>query len=150
MWVWSLDWEDTLEEGMTTHSSILAWRIPWTEEPGGLQSIRSQRVGHIQNNLACTHTNQCEIMQSLWGFCFHLSNIFSWLPWANHKGFIFIFTLPGKGQFSFQSLRKAMPKNAQTTTQLLSSHTLAEYAQNSPRQASTVCELRTSKCSSWI
>ena len=35
-----------LEEGMTTHSSTLAWRIPWTEEPGGLRSIESQRVGH--------------------------------------------------------------------------------------------------------
>ena len=39
-------WEDPLEEGMATHSSILAWRIPWTEEPGGLQSIGSHRVGH--------------------------------------------------------------------------------------------------------
>ena len=38
--------EDPLEEGMATHSSILAWRIPWTEEPGGLESIGSQRVGH--------------------------------------------------------------------------------------------------------
>ena len=38
--------EDTLEKGMATHSSILAWRIPWTEEPGGLQSTGSQRVGH--------------------------------------------------------------------------------------------------------
>ena len=38
--------EDALEEGMATHSSILAWRIPWTEEPGGLQSIESQGVGH--------------------------------------------------------------------------------------------------------
>ena len=38
MWVQSLGGEDPLEEGMTTHSSILAWRIPWTEEPGGLQS----------------------------------------------------------------------------------------------------------------
>ena len=45
MWVQSLGGEDPLEEGMTTHSSILAWRIPWTEEPGGLQSIGSQRVG---------------------------------------------------------------------------------------------------------
>ena len=42
----SLGWEDALERGMTTHSSILAWRIPWTEEPGGLQSIESQRVRH--------------------------------------------------------------------------------------------------------
>ena len=45
-WVQSLGWENPLEEGMATHSSILAWRIPWTEEPGGLQSIGSQRVGH--------------------------------------------------------------------------------------------------------
>ena len=42
----SLDWEDPLEEGMATHSSILAWRIPWTEEPGGLQSMGSHRVRH--------------------------------------------------------------------------------------------------------
>ena len=43
-WVPLLTSEDWLEEGMATHSSILAWRIPWTEEPGGLQSIGSQRV----------------------------------------------------------------------------------------------------------
>ena len=41
-----LGWEDPLEKGMATHSSILAWRIPWTEEPGGLQSLGSQRVRH--------------------------------------------------------------------------------------------------------
>ena len=41
-----LGWEDPLEKGKATHSRILAWRIPWTEEPGGLQSMRSQRVGH--------------------------------------------------------------------------------------------------------
>ena len=49
MWetqVQSLGWEDPLEKGIATHSSILAWRIPWTEEPGGLQSMGSQRVGH--------------------------------------------------------------------------------------------------------
>ena len=44
--VQSLDQEVPLEEGMVTHSSILAWRIPWTEEPGGLQSMGSQRVRH--------------------------------------------------------------------------------------------------------
>ena len=43
--VQSLGWEDPLEKGMATHSSILAWRILWTEEPGGLESIRPQRVG---------------------------------------------------------------------------------------------------------
>ena len=42
----SLGGQDPLEEGMATHSSILAWRIPWTEEPGRLQSMGSQRVGH--------------------------------------------------------------------------------------------------------
>jgi len=46
MWVRSLGREDPLEEGMATDSSILAWRIPWTEEPGGLQSIVSHRVKH--------------------------------------------------------------------------------------------------------
>ena len=45
-WVRSLGWEDPLEKEMATHSSILAWRIPWTEEPGELQSTGSQRVGH--------------------------------------------------------------------------------------------------------
>ena len=45
-WVWSMGQEDSLEEGLATHSSILAWRIPWTEEPAGLQSMGSQRVGH--------------------------------------------------------------------------------------------------------
>ena len=50
-WVQSLGWEDPLEEGMATHSSVLAWRIPWTEDPGrlqpmGLQSVGPQRVAH--------------------------------------------------------------------------------------------------------
>ena len=45
-WVRSLGQEDPLEKSMATHSSILAWRIPWTEESGRLQSMRSQRVGH--------------------------------------------------------------------------------------------------------
>ena len=51
MWVQSLGREDPLEEGMATHSNIFAWRIPWTEEPGGLQSIGSQRVGHNSRDL---------------------------------------------------------------------------------------------------
>ena len=45
-WFQSLGWEDPLEEGMAIHSSILAWRPPWTEKPDGLQSMGSQRVGH--------------------------------------------------------------------------------------------------------
>ena len=46
MQVWSLDWKDTLEEEMATHVSIFPWQIPWTEEPGGLQTTGVQRVRH--------------------------------------------------------------------------------------------------------
>ena len=55
MRVRSLGQEDPLEEDMATHSSILAWRIPWTGEPGRLQPMGSQRVGHDWSNLAHTH-----------------------------------------------------------------------------------------------
>ena len=54
MWVASLGQEDPLEEEMGTHSRFLGWKIPWTEEPSGLQSIGLQRVGH---NLATEHTH---------------------------------------------------------------------------------------------
>ena len=46
IWVQSLGWEDPLEKEMATHSRIIAWEIPWTEEPGGLQSMGSKRIGH--------------------------------------------------------------------------------------------------------
>ena len=46
MWAQSLGWQDPLKKEMATHSSILAWKIPWTEEPGGLQAILLQRVKH--------------------------------------------------------------------------------------------------------
>ena len=58
---WILGQEDPLEEGMATHSGILAWRIPWTEEPGGLQSMESQRVRHDRvtehTHSRCIHEN---------------------------------------------------------------------------------------------
>ena len=54
MWVQSLGQEDPPEEGTATHFSILAWRISWTEESGGVQSMGSPRVGH---NCTCTHTH---------------------------------------------------------------------------------------------
>ena len=56
MQVRSLGREDPLEEGTATHSSILAWRILWTEDPGRLRSTGWQRVRHDPSNLACTHT----------------------------------------------------------------------------------------------
>ena len=60
MKVQSLGRKDPLEEGMATHSSVLAWRIPWTEEPGGLQSMGSQRVRHDGSDLACTYDYQSQ------------------------------------------------------------------------------------------
>ena len=54
IWVWSLGQEDPLEKELATYSSVLAWRIPWTEEPGGLQSTGSQRIGY--NWMTNTHT----------------------------------------------------------------------------------------------
>ena len=51
----SLHWEDTLEKEMATHSSILAWRIPWREEPGRLQSMESQRVGTRLSDFTSLH-----------------------------------------------------------------------------------------------
>ena len=72
MRVWSLGWEDPLEEGMATHSSILAQRIPLTEEPGGLQSIGSQRVGHDWRNIPCTHIK------------YH-KNLADWSSWLQHS-----------------------------------------------------------------
>ena len=54
MWVQSLGWEDPLEKGMATHCSILAWRIPWTQEPAELQSMGFQRIGHVNQQHACT------------------------------------------------------------------------------------------------
>ena len=55
--VQSLGWEDPLEKQMAIHSSILAWEIPWTEEPGRLQSMGSKRVGHNRGTNIHTHTH---------------------------------------------------------------------------------------------
>ena len=73
-WVPSLGWEDSLEKGMAIHSSILAWRIPWTEEPGGLQSLGSLRVRH---NWA-TNTLSCRKWNKLFSLYFELPR---WLRW---------------------------------------------------------------------
>ena len=64
MRVQSLGWEHPLEKDVATHSSILAWRTPWTEEPVGLQFIGSQRVRHNCSNWACMHANGHEV--SFW------------------------------------------------------------------------------------
>ena len=74
IWVGSLGQEDPLEKGMAVHSSILAWRIPWTEEPGGLRSMGSQRVGydwatntHTQTHIThTTHRHTATTKWTLW------------------------------------------------------------------------------------
>ena len=58
--VQSLGQKDLLEKGIGTHSSILAWRIPWTEEPGRLQSMGSQRIGHDWSTNTCTSLSKCK------------------------------------------------------------------------------------------
>ena len=64
MWVRSMGQEDPLEESMATHFNILAWRIPWSKEPGGLHSIGLQRVRYDWHELACIHDKQELLMTS--------------------------------------------------------------------------------------
>ena len=77
MWVWSLDWKDPLEKGMASHSSILAWEIPWVEEPGGLQSMESQELDmteyahtHVQKApRLCYYAFSSDLMTKSHHFC---------------------------------------------------------------------------------
>ena len=64
-WVQSLGQEDSLEEDMATHSTLLAWEIPWTEEPSRLWSMGLQRVGHNRSDLVCMHTAHKNFKQLL-------------------------------------------------------------------------------------
>ena len=96
-WVWPLGLEYPLRKGMANHSSILAWRIPWTEKPGRLQSMGSQRVDMTE-----------QLIHSLFSYSAHH------LSFSSHTEY---FDLPQ---------RNAMPKNPQTTAQLHSSHTLVK------------------------
>ena len=73
MWVQSLVWKDPLEEEMATHSSIHAWKIPWTEEPGGLQSMESQRVWHD-----CSHTQRWVVVL----------DVVSWIAFTEHVMYV--------------------------------------------------------------
>ena len=71
-WVWPLGQEVPLEKGMAIHSNILAWRIPWTEEPGGLLSKGSQRVGHNWATNNTTTTMACGQVKSTFHYQLHL------------------------------------------------------------------------------
>ena len=102
-------------------------RFMHTKVHGGLPSMGPHRVRHDWSDLAAAAAAAAAICQ----------RIRKTQEWP-------------QDQFSFSLQKKAMPKNIQTTTQLHSSHTLANNAQNSPSQASTVCEPWTFRCSSWI
>ena len=79
-WVQSLDREDPLEERVAIHSSILAWRIPWTEDPDGLQSIGSQRIRHNGRDLAFTSLQCWGQGSARWGWMRSYQGLgFSWL-----------------------------------------------------------------------
>ena len=79
MQVGSLGWEDPLEKEMATHSSILAWRTLWTEEPGGLPSMGLHRVRHDWSDLACMHALEKEMATC--------SSILAWkIPWTEEPG----------------------------------------------------------------
>ena len=90
-WAWSLSWEDPLEKGVATHSSILTWRIPRTEEPGGLQSMASQSQTWL-SNWACTcgHSQICqallERLTALWRLVSGDCNIVWGLLWLESRG----------------------------------------------------------------
>ena len=108
-WVWSLGWEDPLEEGMVTHFGVLAWRTPWTEEPGGLQSVGLQTAGL---DWAPEHSTRCFYVfpapASSWGAATqappcprvllgrprHRCCFFWWCP-VTHIGFLQLFSSDG-------------------------------------------------------
>ena len=78
-WVRSLGWEDPLEKEMATHSRILAWWIPWTEEPGGLQSVGSQRVGH--DWATSLHFTSAFFIVQLSQLCITTGKTIAWARW---------------------------------------------------------------------
>jgi len=86
MQVWSLGWEDPLDREMATHSSILAWKIPWTKDPGRLQSMGSQRVGHDWAKEKKKNFKTWKRIQML----FLLSYLFSRKPWKIHSSWHYL------------------------------------------------------------
>ena len=111
MQVQSLGWEDPLEKDVAIHSSILAWRIPWTEEPGGLQSIGSQRVRHDWSNLAHIRT------QTL--ISIHIGNslVVRWLGLCSFTARAWVQSLVGElGSYKLFSMTKRQRKHTYTAS----------------------------------
>ena len=76
--VWSLGWEGPLEKEMATHSSILAWEVPWIEEPGGLQSMGLQRVGHDWEGTQCIQLCVCVMLSKKYSHNLKVGSYFIW------------------------------------------------------------------------
>ena len=125
-WVQSLGQEDLLEKGMATHSSILAWRIPWTEEPDGLQSLGSQRVGHDWATNTFTFLSMDHYKQT-WSLLSIKDKCIIILFWLGLLFIIFIFwphhavcrilvpwprIEPGPRQWKYQLLTTGLPGNS--------------------------------------
>ena len=91
-WVHSLGQEDPLEQEMATHSSILAWKIPWAEQPGGLQSMGSQRVRHERAQI-----HVCPVLETGEGGAWTLLNCRTVVAWVHFLG--------GNGVTSYGSLK---------------------------------------------
>ena len=91
----SLGQEDPLEKEMATHSSILAWKVPWTEEPGGLQSMGSQIAGHDWATNTCTYTLVVFLLKQS-DFNPRLSNLFPVFRWNNDLGRLLKLSLPSQ------------------------------------------------------
>ena len=102
-WVWSLGEEDPLEKAMATHCSILAWRTPWTEEPGGLQPMGSQRVRHDSSTNAFTFHHPASLRPTLFDFKFRLSRDFGVVE-ASDRGIFINHPCPGMVKTEFLPL----------------------------------------------
>ena len=94
LWVWSLGQEDPLEKGMATHSSILAWRIPWTEEPGGLQPVWLQRVEQDWATNTFTFFTETVVLIDTWvvrrsSLETHLGHCHQW--WSGDHDCLYLF-----------------------------------------------------------
>ena len=128
-WVWSLGWEDPLEEGLAAHSNILAWRISWMEEPGRLQSMASQRVGHdwpqkqqhtyMWGFLAAQMVKSLPAMQETWVWSLGWEN-----PWRRAWQPTLVFLLGEfHGQRSLEGYNPWGHKESDTTEWLTHTHT---------------------------
>ena len=104
--VQSLGWEDSLEKAMATHSSFLAWRIPWTEEPGGLHSTGSQRAGHHQ--VTNTQSQAPAQHQPGWG-CMTLGALPSPAPALSGRSLLLTLLQPLWLPFHFLKLMSSPP-----------------------------------------